>query len=45
MRRFRRGRIALRLAYTIFACGLLALGFFAFRVLAPQDFAKLFDLF
>lgn len=40
LRRLRRARFALRLVYGLFSLGLLALGFVAFFVFAPQHFTK-----
>ena len=41
LRRLRRARYALRLVYGLFSLGLIALGFIAFYVFAPQELMKL----
>jgi len=43
LRHLRRGRYLLRLVYALFALGLLTLGYFAFKVIDPQDFARVFN--
>lgn len=40
LRRLRRGRFAMRLVYGLFSLGMLALGYLAFYVLAPQQVMK-----
>jgi len=43
LRHLRRGRFGVRIVYGLFALGLLALGYFAFKVIDPQDFARVFN--
>jgi len=40
LRRLRRGRFAMRLVYGLFSLGMLALGYLAFYVIAPQQVMK-----